>query len=236
MPFYDREFYQPQLDVVEGLVKAAKSEALVVITLYSPFMCSVHTAGGELVAAHAAENPDALKKGMEIITESLLVFVRECIKIGVDGFYHSTQGAETDRFADPSLFLECVKPYDLALMQEANRECHFNILHVCDYHGPYSDLSPLVDYPGHVVNCNPHVGGRNLSGQEISELFHRPFMGGMERLGTIATGSVDEVRAEARAVIAQAPDPFILAADCTVPGTTPRENLRAAIEEAHRGR
>jgi hypothetical protein len=31
----------------------------------------------------------------------------------------------------------------------------------------------------------------------------------------------------------RAPDRFILAADCTVPGDTPWENLRAAIEEAH---
>src|SRR5512141_2204856 len=38
MPRYGREFYQPQLDVVKGLVQAAKPEALVVLTLYSPFM------------------------------------------------------------------------------------------------------------------------------------------------------------------------------------------------------
>ena len=56
----------------------------------------------------------------------------------------------------------------------------------------------------------------------------------MERLGILAKGSEDEVRAEARRVLAQKPDRFILAADCTVPADTPWANLRAAVDEAHR--
>ena len=38
--------------LVEGLVKAAKSEALVIQTLYSPFMCAGHTAGIARIAEH----------------------------------------------------------------------------------------------------------------------------------------------------------------------------------------
>lgn len=233
VPCYGKEFYEPQLRVVEGLVKAAKSEALVVVTLYSPFMCAGHTTSQQIVTAHITENPDAVKKGMEIITDSLMVFVQECIRIGVDGFYHSTQGGESHRFQNPSLFLECIKPYDLRLMKEINRKCLFSILHVCDYNGSYSDLTPFLDYPGHVVNCNPHVGDRKLSGAELSRMFGRPFMGGMERLGILANGTEEEVRQEARAVLRNAPDWFLLAADCTVPSDTPWDNLKAAIEEAH---
>ena len=47
-------------------------------------------------------------------------------------------------------------------MNEANRACVFNILHICDYNGPYADLSPYVDYPGHVVNCNPQLTTKKL--------------------------------------------------------------------------
>ncbi len=45
MPRYGLDFYRPQLEVVEGLVKAAGDEALVLVTLYSPFMCAGHTVG-----------------------------------------------------------------------------------------------------------------------------------------------------------------------------------------------
>ena len=50
-------------------------------------------------------------------------------------------------------FIECIKPYDLTVMEEIDRSCVFNILHVCDYEGGYDDLAPFLDYPGHVVNC-----------------------------------------------------------------------------------
>ena len=65
-------------------------------------------------------------------------------------------------------------------------------------------------------------------------MFGRPFMGGLERKGVIATGSRDQIRQTAQEVLAQAPDRFILAADCTVPSETPWENLKAAIDVAHR--
>ena len=39
MPSYGREFFEGQLAAVKGLVQAVGREAVVVMTLYSPFMC-----------------------------------------------------------------------------------------------------------------------------------------------------------------------------------------------------
>ncbi len=234
MPFYKKDFYQPQLEAVEGLVKAAKSEALVLVTLYSPFMCAGHSTSDRTITAHIQENPEAVKKGMQIITESLMIFVKECIRLGVDGFYHSTQGGEAHRFQHPASFLECVKPYDLILMNEIKQNCLFSILHVCDYQDSYDDLSPFLDYPGQVVNCNPQVGQQKLSASQLSQMFGRPFMGGLERKGILATGDREAIRKEVETVLKDAPANFILGADCTVPGETPWDNLKLAIDIAHR--
>jgi uroporphyrinogen decarboxylase len=234
MPLYGREFYQDQLDVVAGLVKAAKREALVVQTLYSPFMSAGHTAGSETFTEHVKTAPDKTTAGMEAITESILWFVRECIKLGVDGFYASTQGGEGYRFEDPALFAQYVKPYDLAVMNEINQACPFNILHVCDYTGGYDDLTPFLDYPGHVVNCPLGVGERTMTPKEAAQFFGRPYMGGLDRHGTIATGSVDEIVAAAQDVLREAPERFILGADCTLPGDIDWDNIKAAISTAHK--
>jgi uroporphyrinogen decarboxylase len=83
------------------------------------------------------------------------------------------------------------------------------------------------------VNASLQVGERKLQPREIAEMFGRPFMGGLERLGVIATGTPAEIRKEVEAVLAEAPERFILGADCTVPADTPWENLKAAIETAH---
>jgi len=234
MPFYTLDFYKEQLGVVEGLVKAAKKEALVILTLYSPFMCARHALADDLpIEQHILDNPQAVKKGMQTITDSLMGFVKEAIRLGVDGFYHSTQGGEHGRFDSIEPFNECIRPYDLALMHEIEHACIFNILHVCDYNLPYADLAPFVDYPGHIVNTNLELVDRTLTPREVAKLFGRPFMGGLDRLGVLAHGTPDQVKQAAEEVLKSAPDRFILGADCTVPADTPWENLKAAISAAH---
>ncbi len=236
VPLMGRDFWEEPLAIVKGLVQAAGKEALVVLTLYSSFMLACKIAGQDAVARHIREDPAAFRKGMDIITEGLLLFVKECAALGLDGFYASTQGGEKGRLADEKSFTECVRPYDMAVMTEIDRLTSFNILHVCDYHLPYQDISSFASYPGHVVNTNLKLADRETSAAEVARMFNRPFMGGLDRKGVIATGPAEAIRREVRNVISHAPARFILAADCTVPSETPWENLRVAIQAAHEGR
>ncbi len=234
MPLYPHEFFEEPAAVVEGLVKAAKEEALVIMTIYSPLMWALRLAKAEDMAQHLRENPEAVAKGLEVMTENVRRLVEACKRVGVDGFYVSTQGGESFRFSGSDFFARYVKPADLAVWDAiGDTEC--NILHVCDYVGSYDDLTPFLDYPGHIVNCSLEVGDRTLTPREAADLFNRPFMGGMQRKGVIATGSPAEVRQAAADVLAQKPERFVLAADCTVPTETPWANLRAAIDVAHDG-
>ena len=187
-PRLTAEDCEPTVRVVQGLVEAAGREALVVLTLYSPFMWARHLAGDDVLHAHLREHPAQAGKGLEISTENVLTLVRACKRAGVDGFYASTQGGEVFRFGGADLFERLVKPTDLAVWAEiAARRC--NILHICDYEGAYDDLSPFLDYPGHVVNCSLEVGGKRMTPREASARFGRPFMGGLERKGVLATGA-----------------------------------------------
>jgi uroporphyrinogen decarboxylase len=233
MPRHGKEFFQDQVAVVEGLVEALKDEALVVCTLYSPFMLARDSVGAERMVEHIEADPEAVRKGLESVTESVLVFVRECVRVGVDGFYASTQGGEAGRFSRPGLFEECIKPSDLTVQNEINETTLFNILHVCDYDLPYDDLKPFLEYPGDVVNCSLHVGAETWSPKRASEFFGRPYMGGLERKGIIANGTLDEIRNEVRGALAHAADRHILGADCTLPGDIDWENIRTAIAAAH---
>jgi uroporphyrinogen decarboxylase len=231
-PRLTEEDFEPTARVVRGLVEAAGREALVFLTLYSPFMWAQHLAGAEVLQTHLRDYPAQAAKGLEISTENVLTLVRACQRAGVDGFYASTQGGEAFRFGGTDLFERLVKPTDLAVWDKI-ASCRFNILHICDYEGTYDDLTPFLDYPGHVVNCSLEVGGRRITPREASAMFGRPFMGGLERKGVLATGTAEDVRRTARAVLAQAPGRFILAADCTVPADTSWENLQTAISIAH---
>ena len=231
-PRRTEEDFEPTLRVVRGLVEAAGREAMVILTVYSPFMWARHLAGDDVLHEHLREHPAQAAKGLEISTENVLTLVGACKRAGVDGFYASSQGGEAFRFGGTDLFEQWIKPTDLAVWDEI-ASCRFNILHICDYEGAYDDVTPFLSYPGHVVNCPLEVGARKITPEQASDLFDRPFMGGLERKGVLATGAPAEVRRAAEAVLAAAPERFILAADCTVPGDTPWDNLRAAIAAAH---
>jgi uroporphyrinogen decarboxylase len=239
MPLYARDFYANQLDIVKGLVKAGKPDALVLQTLYSPYMCAAQTLrysggnGKDQLTEQIKENPEAVKKGIEIVAESLMIFVKECIKLGVDGFYASTQGGEAGRFTGTTLFEDCVKPYDLYIMNEINSACQFNILHVCDYDGKYDDLSPFTDYPGQVVNVSQALGDGTINPQDVSDMFRRPFMGGINKRGRIVDGSSAEIEATVNSLLKNSSQKFIMGADCTLPGDINWENIRKAISTAH---
>jgi uroporphyrinogen decarboxylase len=227
------DFYEPLLQTVRELVRAEKKNSLILMTLYSPFMCAGHCATAPVLLQHLEENPEAVRKGLEILTASQLLFVRACIKEGVDGFYTSTQGSEAKRFSNPAIFTKYVKPFDLVSMKEISTACPFNILHVCDYVAPYANYDAVIDYPGHVVNCNVKLAERQISGQEITSLFKRPFMGGLDRHGIVTTGTPAQVEAEIRQVVKNSPRPFLLGADCTVEADTNWDRLQHAISVAH---
>jgi uroporphyrinogen decarboxylase len=229
------EFFEPTLHIVRELVKAVKSEAPVIMTLYSPFMWFRYLAETDVVTTHFRENPEAMKQGLDVMTENVLTLVSLCKQAGVDGFYASTQGGESFRFKGTDIFQKHIKPADLVVW-EAIEDSPVNILHVCDYHGGYDDLTPFLDYPGPIVSCGLTVGEQTLTPKQISAWFKRPFMGGMEREGIIASGDSDPIRSAVSDLLANAPNRFILGADCTVPSDTPWENLKTAIDVAHQGR
>ena len=227
------DFYEPQLVTVREIVKAIKKDALIIMTIYSPFMWAGQTSTYTTLSDHLHEDPEAVKKGFNTLVESQLLFVKACIDIGVDGFYMSTQGSDSGQYKDSRIFREYIKPADLVAMQEVSKKCPFNILHVCDYVSPYENYDGVLDYPGQVVNCNTHLVDKALSWKEVHGMFKRPLMGGLERKGVLATGSIEQISEDVKKVLANAPDQFILGADCTVPGDVDWKNLRHAIAVAH---
>lgn len=240
IPRYGKDFFEKQLRVVEGLVKEAKSEAPVLATVYSPIQCagqlvskSITPRSDALLTRHLQADAGKVTKGLEIVTQGLLAFVEECVNLGVDGFLASTQGGESFRFRDGSIFEDCIKPFDLQIMEAIDGKCVCNILHICDYHGDYADITPFLDYPAHVVNCSLRIGEHTASPREVSELFDRPFMGGVDRAGLINTGSRRQVEKHIGEVLADIPEKFILGASCTLSSTIPWQNIRTAVDAAH---
>lgn len=232
MPHYGRDFFEGQLKAVQALVKAGKREALVIQTLYSPFMCAQHVAGAALLNEHLDRAPGLVAQGMAVIADSLRGFVRECIRLGVDGFYMSSKGATRGRFADPATFTRFILPCDLALMEATQGAGLFNILHACDVQEAAPGEGQSA-YPGQLVSCALNQPGGPATPEQAARLYGRPFMGGLARKGVLAHGTREELAAAIAAVRDAAPPRFMLGADCTVAADTPWARLKAAVALAH---
>jgi uroporphyrinogen decarboxylase len=234
IPVYKKEFFEPQLAVVEALAKELKAEALILSTVYPPLSLAQQTVGDEAIE-HIRQDPDAVAKGMNAITESIVNYINEAIKRGVDGFYISTQGGNSKLFGNGALFEKAVVPYDKIVSQEASDKALLNILHICDYgEAYYTQISQFASYLGSIINApNTLLDGTPIKLKEVQNTFHRPTMGGLDRLGILAKGTEEEAKAAADKVLREASPNFILGADCTVPGDVPWQKLRAVIDYAH---
>ena len=234
---YGKELFEPQFEVIKEIVKELKSEALIIPTVYSPLLLAGSVAGFEKYLAHSKEDPDAVAKGLEKLTENILFYIRESIKLGVDGFYLSTHGGYKALFYNTPLFYKLIKPYDDIIFREATDHSLFNILHICSFENTYQELDHLTAYPGSVIN--PPVllnDGSKADLKGIEKQFNRPVMSGLDHHGVIAHGSFDEIKKETDEVFKNAPQNFIFAANCTVPGETSWETIRSTIDYAHNWR
>ena len=93
LPFFKLDHYEPMLKVVEGLVNAAKKEAPVLLTLYSPYMLINNMVGAETATPSSRRTPMPTKRHRPDDREPVAVRAR-VHQGGLDGFYHSTQGGE----------------------------------------------------------------------------------------------------------------------------------------------
>ena len=161
------------------------------------------------------------------------MFVDECAKAGIDGCYASTQGGEAHRAFGRSVFEEYVRPSEKVVWSRLEERFDTNILHVCDFCGPYDSLDGFADYPGEIVSAPTDLTDQTLTGNQVFDIFGRPFLGGLDRHGEIASGDVGEIRRAAFDALTSGPDAHILGASCTLPSGTDRENARTAVQTAH---
>ena len=238
VPVYSEEFFAPQVAVIEDLAREFGKEAFILPTVYSPLALANQTLGqGKDLKKLAEEDPVAFGKAIKNLSLSIENYLRFARKHGADGFYVSSQGGDGN---SPKIWKEQVRPWDKHVSEVANEIGEINILHICDYGTPFKNAEALyafADYPASIINVPLNFSdGSALNLKEAQKRFSRPIFGGLERLGVIADGTVEEAKKAVDKVLENASPNFILGADCTVPGNTDWEKLRAVIDYAHNWR
>ena len=228
------DFYEPLLVTVRELVKAEKKNALLLMTLYSPFMCAGHCATAPVLLRHLEENPEAVKKGLEILTESQLLFVRACIQEGHRRLLHLHPGRGSRALPQPRHLQPLRQALRPGRAQGDRRRLPVQ-------HPPRLRLRRALRQ----LRCRPRLPRprRQLQREALRQPHFRPgnqpscssapSWAALDRHGIVASGTPAQIEAEIRQVVKTAPRPFLLGADCTVEAGTSWDRLKHAISVAH---
>ncbi len=224
----------PILDPTQGLLneirqalsiigQEVKEEVPFIQTIFNPLAQAKNLAGGRLFS-DLRQHPDALKAGLETITESTLRFIETIGETGMAGVFLALQHASYDLLTEAE-YREFGRPYDLRIL-EATQDFWFNLLHV---HGRNIMFDPVADYPAQAINWHDQETPPSL--KEATARFPGALVGGLRQEETMALGTPDQVRAEVGAAIQQTGGRrLIIGTGCVTPIVAPMGNLWAARE------
>lgn len=245
----DAEEFTRQLDLLRRLRQRIGDELLMTTTMFNAWstlrrLCAPPSTehgppklnGGtdsrdERITGFLAQDRAAVAAALQRIGQSLAGFARACLQAGADGVFLSVRDDWVDSGGNgPGTYNEMVREADLEILQAASKGT-LNILHVC---GRPRDFERFAAYPAHAINWADRCAPPSIA--QAREKTKLAICGGLDNLGTLATGTPENCSAEARDAVAQAQGrPILLAPGCTYdPQKVPLANLSAA-RDALRG-
>ena len=220
------KYLSQQLECLNLLKKNIDKDTPLIQTVFSPLSQAKNLAGGEVLLAHLRAFPEAVQKGLEIITQSTMLFVQAVIEIGADGIFYAIQHAQAD-LLNQTEYVKFGKNQDEQILQQA-RTLWCNILHL---HGTKVYFDLIKGFPVQIINWHDRETSPSL--EEAFHLFQGVLCGGLKR-ETLSLGTPGEINCEIKDAINQVGGKrLLLGTGCVIPIISPHGNIkfvRSAVE------
>ena len=230
----DRGVLGEQLVALRQIRDGLRGEAHFVQTIFSPLSVAKYLVGNrpEPIKHSIESDADALRAGLEVITETFATYAQACLEVGASGIFFATTGWASSDLLSEEEYRRFGIEYDLRVLDAVAGRAPFNILHNCGVH-VYFDL--LAEYPVHAISWAATLAGNPTLG-EGKQRTTKAVMGGVNEKSTLPDGTPEQVAEEVRQAIAQTEGRRVLVAPgCSIPPRTPRENLAASAAAARGG-
>jgi uroporphyrinogen decarboxylase len=178
------------------------------------------------------KHPDALKQGLDIITETTIDFTKECIAEGATGiFFGIGGGGRIWKDLTKAQLEEYVLGYDKKVLESVN--CPIKFMHICSTPAGNAQNQGLMEegwfkkYPVDCINWDAHEytwldKGKKIYGDKFA------ICGGLNRISTLRKGTPLQVELEVKKAIEDVgKGGFLLGPGCTVYQDMPRKNYNA---------
>lgn len=182
----DRDIAQ-QLEITKRVIDGLKGEVPVIASVFSPLYCARGVYGGsarpQLLQAAIKYSPEDVHAGMEIISESIQMFLDALMEMGdVDGIFWADAFASYDDM-DRETYAEFGAKYDLPLLNSIKDKTWFNMLHVHGYKNLRFDQYEELGYPVQAYNWEDRASDPThapMSLKQVRAMTDKILMGGVE--------------------------------------------------------
>ena len=206
-----------------------------IFTLPSPLVVAVNQAAmPQQVYADMESNPDALKQGLETISQTCIEFGRACIDEGATGFFYGLAGGGNIWSKITRDQLENYEFYYDKKVLNALKDAPIRLLHICSHkgddpqsHGGLMESGWFKQYPVNAINWSdatftPLPVAKKIYGDMFC------LVGGVDHETTMRKGTPSQVENEVRTAIQSAGrGGFMIGPGCTLVQDTPIENFNA---------
>jgi len=223
----DRGVLGEQLQALRQIRDGLAGEAYFIQTIFSPLSVAKYLVGNQPgpVRMSIADNPDALKAALDVITETFATYAQATLEAGANGIFFATTGWASSDLLTEEQYRRFGREYDLRVVEAFAEKVPFNVLHNCGEH-IYFDL--LTDYPVEAISWAATLPGNPSLGQG-KERTTKAVMGGINEKTTLPDGTPEQVDGEVRAAVKETEGRrLLLAPGCSIPPRTPEANLEAA--------
>lgn len=210
------------LESLKQIINGLPAGTPVIHTIFSPLSQAKNLVGPQELLVHLRKYPEAITKGLQIIQETTLEYIRELAKLNIDGIFYAVQHAQYELLSREE-FTSFGRSFDLEVLSGLPKQFWLNVGHI---HGKDIMFDLVADYPVQVMNWHDQETYPSLP--EALDLFPGVVCGGLRQESTMVLGTPEDVRNESRAAIdATGQKRFILGTGCVLPVLAPQGNILA---------
>ena len=222
--FLERGRIPAVLEAISLLAASQRDIQPVNVKVTGPFTTACAVFGAERVLLATLEEPDAVKRVLDLMAEAAIALARASIKAGVDTITISDPVASGDLLSGDQ-YAEFARPYEAKVFAAIGDVP--TSLHICGY---TKDLMPHI----------PSTGTMSFSFEEKVEVKEaKPLLGAVRAIGNVApvrallNGGPEDVLRESNKCFEDGID--LLSSGCAVPPLTKLDNLRAMAAAGRAG-
>lgn len=227
----DSPFISEQIERAKAVKAGLRDDMVVIYNVFAPFSYLRFGVGDELIMSHLQEDPEAILYALDVVAHDAALLSELLItQSGIDGIYYCVQGGEKSRFTT-SEYRRLIGPSDEKVLNHANSFSKTNVLHCCGWSGIPNNMEVWQDYQAKTVNWACHIENMDLTAGK--QFFNgRCVLGGFDNrpLSVLCSGNKKQVVEETRRLASIARKGLILGADCTLPASINKDQIRWVVE------